>query len=442
MKRGRKRNGETVKMSNISTANNFLSFVKKCPSAFHTVDTARERLIENGYTELFEGDEWELSDGGKYFVTKNLSSIVAFRYNAKGEGFTVTASHSDFPSFRVKPSGADNGGKYTRLSTERYGGMINYSWLDRPLSVAGRVVVKEGDSLVQRLVNVDKDLLVIPSVAIHLNRTVNEKFCANPAIDLIPLMGNADCSGFGDILAKALGVSAEDIVSHDLFLYVRDEGKVFGIDGEFIVSPRIDNLASAFGTLEAFLTSSEKNTTPVFAVFDNEEVGSDTKQGAASHFFSDILERVAGGGKELSKAIAKSFMVSVDNAHAIHPNHPELSDVNNAPVMNKGVAIKYNANQKYTTDSVSAAIFKTVAERCGESVQAFANRSDMPGGSTLGSIANTKFSVATVDVGIPQIAMHSAVEVAGVKDLESLVNILRELYSSEIVFDKRTISVK
>lgn len=429
-------------MKNTSIVNDFLSFVKNCPSAFHTVETVRERLLSEGYTELYESDEWELSDGGKYFTLKNLSSIVAFRYNAKGEGFTVTASHSDFPSFRVKPSGADNGGKYTRLSTERYGGMINYSWFDRPLSVAGRVVVKEGDTLVQKLVNVNKDLLVIPSVAIHMNRTVNEKFTANPAVDLIPLMGNAECSDFNGLVAEELGVDAENILSHDLFLYVRDEGRVFGADGEFIVSPRIDNLASAFGTLEAFLTSNEKNTTPVFAVFDNEEVGSDTKQGAASHFFVDVLERIADGRKELRRAIARSFMVSVDNAHAIHPNHPELSDVNNAPVLNKGVAIKYNANQKYTTDSVSAAIFKTVAERCGETVQAFANRSDMPGGSTLGSISNTKFSAVTVDIGIPQLAMHSAVETAGTKDVESLVNILRELYSSELIFDKRTISVK
>ena len=429
-------------MKNKANINDFLSFIKKCPSAFHTVDTVRERLLKEGYTELFDYDDWSLADGGKYFVTKNLSTIVAFRYNAKGEGFTVTASHSDFPSFRIKPSGADNGGKYMRISTERYGGMINYSWLDRPLSVAGRVVVSEGGALVQKLVNVDKDLFVIPSVAIHMNRTVNEKFTANPAVDLIPLAGNADCTCFEELIAKELGVAKENIVSHDLFLYVREEGRVFGIDGEFIISPRIDNLASAFGTLEAFLSSSEKNTTPVFAVFDNEEVGSDTKQGAASHFFTDILERIAGSARALSKAVARSFMVSVDNAHAIHPNHPELSDMNNAPVMNKGVAIKYNANQKYTTDSVSAAIFKTVAERCGETVQAFANRSDMPGGSTLGSIANTKFAVVTVDVGIPQLAMHSAVETAGVKDVASLVNILRELYSSEIAFDKRTISIK
>ena len=429
-------------MNDTSKINEFLSFVKKCPSAFHTVDTVRARLLSEGYNELFLGDEWELSDGEKYFVTKNLSSIVAFRYKSGIEGFTVTASHSDFPSFRVKPSGAENGGKYTRLSTERYGGMINYSWFDRPLSVAGRVVVKERDNLVEKLVDIDRDLLVIPSVAIHMNRTVNEKFSANPAVDLIPLMGGADATGLDTLIATALGVPQESVIAHDLFLYVRDEGRVFGADGEFIISPRIDNLASVYSTLEAFLSSSEKNTIPVYAVFDNEEVGSDTKQGAASHFFTDILERVSGNCKAFRRAVAKSFMVSVDNAHAIHPNHPELSDVNNAPVMNKGVAIKYNANQKYTTDSVSSAVFKTVAEKCGEPIQMFANRSDMPGGSTLGSIANTKFSVSTVDVGIPQLAMHSAVETAGVKDVLSLIKILSALYSSEFIFDKRFITIK
>ena len=320
--------------------------------------------------------------------------------------------------------------------------MINYTWFDRPLSVAGRVVVKEGDTLVQKLVDVDKDLLVIPSVAIHMKRSVNEAFTANPAVDLVPLMGNAECGDLIKLISSSVGASKENVVSHDLFLYVRDEGRVFGIDDEFIVAPRIDNLASVFGTLEAFLSSNEKNTVPVLAVFDNEEVGSDTKQGAASHFFTDILEAIAGGSKELRRAVANSFMVSVDNAHAIHPNHPELSDVNNAPVMNRGVAIKYNANQKYTTDSVSAAIFKAVAERCGECVQAFANRSDMPGGSTLGSIANTKFSVVTVDVGIPQLAMHSAVETAGVNDVGSLVNILRELYSTELSFENRSVGMK
>lgn len=428
-------------MNKASVANDLLTFIKKCPSAFHTVDTVRERLLADGYTELFVDDEWELVDGGKYFVTKNLSSIVAFRYNKKTKGFTVAASHSDFPSFRVKPSGAESG-IYTRLSTERYGGMINYTWFDRPLSVAGRVVVKEGDTLVQKLIDVDKDLLVIPSVAIHMKRSVNEAFTANPAVDLVPLMGNAECGDLIKLISSSVGASKENVVSHDLFLYVRDEGRVFGIDDEFIVAPRIDNLASVFGTLEAFLSSNEKNTIPVLAVFDNEEVGSDTKQGAASHFFTDILEAIAGGSKELRRAVANSFMVSVDNAHAIHPNHPELSDVNNAPIMNRGVAIKYNANQKYTTDSVSAAIFKAVAERCGECVQAFANRSDMPGGSTLGSIANTKFSVVTVDVGIPQLAMHSAVETAGVNDVGSLVNILRELYSTELSFENRSIGIK
>ena len=428
-------------MNKASVVNDLLTFIKKCPSAFHTVDTVRERLLADGYTELFVDDEWELVDGGKYFVTKNLSSIVAFRYNKKAKGFTVAASHSDFPSFRVKPSGAESG-IYTRLSTERYGGMINYTWFDRPLSVAGRVVVKEGDTLVQKLVDVDKDLLVIPSVAIHMKRSVNEAFTANPAVDLVPLMGNAECGDLIKLISSSVGASKENVVSHDLFLYVRDEGRVFGIDDEFIVAPRIDNLASVFGTLEAFLSSNEKNTVPVLAVFDNEEVGSDTKQGAASHFFTDILEAIAGGSKELRRAVANSFMVSVDNAHAIHPNHPELSDVNNAPVMNRGVAIKYNANQKYTTDSVSAAIFKAVAERCGECVQAFANRSDMPGGSTLGSIANTKFSVVTVDVGIPQLAMHSAVETAGVNDVGSLVNILRELYSTELSYENRSIGIK
>ena len=429
-------------MKKTHSVSELLAFIKKCPSAYHTVDTVREKLISNGYTELYDADEWELTDGGKYFVTKNYSSIIAFRYSGSADGFAITASHSDSPSLRIKPSGTEAVGRYTRLSTERYGGMIFHTWFDRPLSVAGRVMVKNGDTIEQRLVNIDRDLAVIPSVAIHLNRTVNEKFSANPAVDLIPLIGGAECGDVLETIADTLGVKKENLISHDLFVYVRDEGRVFGVKNEFIVSPRLDNLASVHTTLEAFLDSEEKNMIPVLAIFDNEEVGSDTKQGAASHFFSDILERIAGDRRRLHRTIAKSFMVSVDNAHAIHPNHPELSDNGNAPVMNKGVAIKYNANQKYTTDSVSSAVFKAIAEKCGECVQTFANRSDMPGGSTLGAIATTKLSVSTIDIGIPQLAMHSAVETVGAGDIISLIKILSEFYSSSIIFDKMSISVK
>ena len=412
--------------------NSLFKFIKNSPTAYHTVASVKERLVSEGYVELSEGCAWELNDGGKYFVTRNGSSVIAFR-NSGANSFVITASHSDSPAFRVKASGESALGTYTKLPVERYGGMILYSWFDRPLSIAGRVVVRTDDGIAVKLLNVDRDLLVIPSVAIHLNRGVNEKFSPNPAQDLIPLMGaGGERVDFQSLIAGELGVMAEDIISHDLFLYTRDEGRAVGADGELILSPRLDDLECVYSSLEAFLDAKEQGMIPVLAVFDNEEVGSDTKQGAASTFLFDTLSRIIPERNEYLAALASSYMVSADNAHAKHPNHPELSDADNAPVLNGGVVVKFNANQKYTTDSISSAIFTEACRKAGVKHQTYYNRADMPGGSTLGSIANTKVSISTVDVGLPQLAMHSAVETAGAKDLVDMISVLTRLYSSNI----------
>ena len=412
--------------------NSLFKFIKNSPSAFHTVASVKERLVAEGYVELCEGSAWSLTDGGKYFVTRNGSSIIAFRKSA-ANGFIITASHSDSPAFRVKASGESTLGTYTKLPVERYGGMILYSWFDRPLSIAGRVVVRTDDGIAVKLLNVDRDLLVIPSVAIHLNRSVNEKFSPNPAQDLIPLLGaGGERIEIQSLIAAELGVKSEDVISHDLFLYTRDDGRAVGADGELLLSPRLDDLECVYSSLEAFLDSKEQGMIPVLAVFDNEEVGSDTKQGAASTFLFDTLSRIYPERDEYLAALASSYMVSADNAHAKHPNHPELSDADNAPTVNGGVVVKFNANQKYTTDSISAAIFTEACRKAGVKHQTYYNRADMPGGSTLGSIANTKVSISTVDVGLPQLAMHSAVETAGAQDLSDMVAVLTRLYSSNI----------
>lgn len=412
--------------------NSLFKFIKNSPSAFHTVASVKERLVADGYTELCEGSAWSLVDGGKYFVTRNGSSIIAFR-KCEASGFVITASHSDSPAFRVKASGESALGTYTKLPVERYGGMILYSWFDRPLSIAGRVVVRTDDGIAVKLLNVDRDLLVIPSVAIHLNRTVNEKFSPNPAQDLIPLLSaGGERVELGKLIADELGVKADDVISHDLFLYIRDDGRTVGANGELLLSPRLDDLECVYSSLEAFLDSKEQGMIPVLAVFDNEEVGSDTKQGAASTFLFDTLSRIYPERDEYLAALASSYMVSADNAHAKHPNHPELSDADNAPTVNGGVVVKFNANQKYTTDSVSAAIFTEACRKAGVKYQTYYNRADMPGGSTLGSIANTKVSISTVDVGLPQLAMHSAVETAGAYDLLDMIAVLTRLYSSNI----------
>lgn len=416
----------------MSYVNELFDFIKNSPTAYHTVNTVKELLLKEGFTEVFENNPDSFSDGGKHFVCRGGSSIIAFKGNTDGGGFMICASHSDSPCFKIK--GELAGANYTRLATEKYGGMIHYTWLDRPLSVAGRVVVKTPEGVKTVLVNIDKAALTIPSVAIHLNRGVNENCKLNPATDLLPLAGTSAVKGaLITKIAEQAGVNAADIISHDLFLYNAEEGKVIGINDELILAPRIDDLGCAFASLRAFIDADEQEKScSVLAIFDNEEVGSETKQGAASSFLDMTLRAIAGDEKKYSAALYHSFMVSADNAHALHPNHPELYDGTNVPTLGGGVVVKYNANQRYTTDAISDGIFITLADRAGVKLQRFSNRADMVGGSTLGSISNTRVSVSTIDIGLPQLAMHSATETAAVSDLAEMVKVLSELYSSAV----------
>ena len=413
--------------------NGLFDFIKHSPSAYHAVDSVKRMLDKEGYTELYECDRWKLSVDGKYYVIRNGTSIIAFRTPKQARGFMITASHSDAPTFRVKTT-AETVGAYTRLEVEKYGGMIYYTWLDRPLSVAGRVLVKTSEGMESVLVDLDEDLLTIPSLAIHLNRGVNDGAKFNPAKDLLPLYCmNGEKGDLLKSVAEKIGKRSEDILSHDLFLYNRDEGKRIGKDGEFILCPRLDDLGCVYSSAVAFLGAESSHAIPVLAVFDNEEVGSETKQGAASTFLRDTLLRITGGEAALAVALENSFMVSADNAHAKHPASPEMSDPDNAPLLNGGVVIKYNASQRYATDGLSDAFFRSICERAGAPIQTYCNRADLPGGSTLGSISNTKVSVPTVDIGLPQLAMHSANETAGAKDVEIMVKALTEFYSSSLL---------
>ncbi len=416
----------------MSYTHELCDFIKKSPVSYYTVNTVKEYLLDAGYTEVYESEPQSFADGKKHFVIRGDSSIIAFRGRTEQGGFMICASHSDSPTFKIKNELA--GGSYLRVATEKYGGMIHYTWLDRPLSLAGRVVVKTADGVQVKLVNIEKPLLVIPSVAIHLNRSVNDGYKFNPASDLIPLAGLADSKGgLMQVVADAAGVNVEDIISHDLFLYNADEGVCLGVNGELLLAPRLDDLGCVYSSLRAFLDAPETDkSVAVLAVFDNEEVGSETKQGANSSFLDSTLKNIAGSPEKYSAMLYHSFMVSVDNAHALHPNHPELSDSSNAPVLGKGVVVKYNANQRYTTDAVSDGIFEVIAGRAGAKLQKFSNRADMVGGSTLGSISNTRVSVSTIDIGLPQLAMHSANETAAVSDVEDMIKSLTELYSSGI----------
>lgn len=418
-----------------------LSFLQKSPTAFHAVDNIRNELIENGYQELLEGKTWKVIPGGKYFVTRNNSSIIALNIGTKLDdySFNVAASHSDYPTFKIKENAEiEVKGKYTQLNTEGYGGMLCATWFDRPLSIAGRVLVKDGDRFVTRLLDFDRDLVLIPNMAIHMNRAVNDGYAYNKQIDMLPLFGGSDTKP-GDLkklMAQELGVEEKDIYGSDLYLYNRTAPSIWGAHEEFISSQHLDDLQCGFTALKGFLKGNNEQSINVYACFDNEEVGSGTKQGAASTFLYDVLHRInASLGKDEEdyfRALASSFMLSADNAHAVHPNHPGKTDVGNCVYMNEGIVVKSHAGQKYTSDAVSIAIFRELCERAQVPVQFFANRSDEAGGSTLGNIAMAQVSMNSVDIGLPQLAMHSTYETAGIKDTYYMIQVMEEFFNSHI----------
>lgn len=411
-------------------------FIAASPTPFHAVKNVCKTLDEKGYVELCESENWNIEFGKGYYVTRNGSSVIAFRVPEKDfSGFMLTASHCDSPCFKIKENAelADN--FYVRLSTEKYGGMLCSTWLDRPLAVAGRITVRTENGISVRLVDTKEPCALIPNVAIHMNRNANDGMSYNPAVDMLPLFACGDAKdSFRSIIAKAAGCDEKDILTTDLVVYNPQYGTEWN---GFISAPRLDDLQCAFGALEAFVSAEKSKSMPVYCLFDNEEVGSQTKQGAASNFIAAVLERISESlglsSSEHYAKIANSFMLSCDNAHAVHPNHPEYQDKNHAVYMNSGIVIKYNANQRYTSDAVSAAIFALVCEEANVPFQRYANRADMPGGSTLGNIANTQVSLNTVDIGLPQLAMHSSYETAGAKDTEYYVKALTCFYEKSLV---------
>ena len=419
--------------------NSFIDFVRRSPSAFHAIHTICARLDAAGFARLDEGEPFAVAPGSRCYVTRNRSSVIAFTVPQQGFApFAIVASHSDSPTFKLKPGYEEEAvGQYVRLNVERYGGMIMSTWLDRPLSIAGRALVREDGALRTHLVDLGRDAVLIPNMPIHFNREINDGYKFNPQVDLLPLYGDAQAKGaLATEIASLCGAKPEDVLSADLFLYNRTPGSVWGAHGEFFSCPRIDDLECAYTSLQAFLTAKHAAHISVYTVFDNEEVGSSTKQGADSSFLTDVLARVGAAlgadDAALRAAACRSFMVSADNAHAVHPNHPEKYDAENRVFMNSGVVIKHNANQKYTTDAVSSAIFSEICAKAGVPVQHFANRSDVLGGSTLGNIANTHLSMNTVDIGLAQLAMHSSYETAGTKDVAYMTDALRAFYEAEI----------
>ena len=411
-----------------------LSFISRSPTAFHAVENTARLLSDAGFEELCEAGDWSLAPGARAFVRRNGSSLIAFRVpKERPVGFLLAAAHSDSPCFKLKENALLSGEGYGRLSVEKYGGMLCAPWLDRPLSLAGRVTLREGGRLVSRLVDLRRPVALIPNLAIHMDRSANESKSYDVRVDMPALFSLSSEKSPEALAAEALGVKEEEILSKDLFLYPCTPGTVWGAENEFISSPRLDDLQCVFGCLRGFLEAGDSASLSALCVFDNEEVGSASKQGADSSFLTDVLRRVcfALGMDESGylRCAANGFMVSADNAHAVHPNHPEQADRLERPVPNGGVVIKYNANARYTTDSVSAAVFSEICRAAEVPVQRYSNRADKPGGSTLGNISLSHLSLECVDIGLAQLAMHSCYETAGAKDTEYLVRAMKEYFS-------------
>ena len=406
---------------------NLIEFLDASHSVYHAAAFLASRLESAGYVRLSEADSWDLVPGGRYYLVRGGTAVLAFRIpNTEPKGFMLSASHSDRPTFKVKENG-EVSGTYTKLLVERYGGMLIAPWLDRPLSIAGRVMVETENGVESKLVDLDRDLLMIPNVAIHMNRAANEGYKWNPAVDTLPLLGGKDAKGkLWALLEQAAGGK---ILGHDLYLYVRQKAAVWGVEEEYLSSAALDDLECAWGCTQGFLRAEESEAIPVLCVFDSEEVGSSSLQGAASDLLSAAIDRICKArGLDRSRMLAQSFLVSADNAHALHPNHPELADAANAPVMGGGVVLKFNASQRYCTDGLSAAIFRKVCGKAGVNVQTYCNRADIPGGSTLGNISLHQVSVPTADIGLPQLAMHSCYETAAVADAVALEDAMTVFY--------------
>lgn len=422
-------------MSYKEAAQKLFDYIDASPTCYHAVKNVEDRLLQAGFEKLSEKETYHMEAGKSYFVVRNDSSVIAFSIPEKeAKGFRIFASHSDSPCFKLKENPEvtlEN--SYVKFNVEKYGGMILSTWLDRPLSVAGRVVVKEDGKLVTKLVDFEENLCIIPNVAIHFNREINKGMEYNPQVDMQPLWSANKDDKLNTLLAKKLEVEEEQILGCDLFVYNKEKCAFIGWDHAFIGAPRIDDLGCVYGSLEGFLTSGNSEYIKMYCLFDHEEVGSRTRQGADSDFLSSTMKRMGealGCENKLSQMYANSLLISADNGHALHPNHPEKSDSGNKPVLNEGIVLKFHGNQQYTTDAYTGALVKDICKCNDIPYQTFHNRSDVPGGSTLGNISISHCSIPSADIGLPQLAMHSAYETAGAKDVEYLVKFAKAVYEA------------
>lgn len=420
-----------------------IDFLYDSPTAFHAVDNIKDILSNEGFKELDSKKRWNLKKGGKYYVTTNDSAIIAFCMGSgkpQEEGFKIIGAHNDAPGFKVKPMPEmTSEGSYFKLNTEVYGGPILNTWYDRPLSIAGRVVLRSENPLypVTRLVNINKPLMIIPNLAIHMNRDVNNGMKINPQVDTLPLVSMINSEFEKDnylvkIIAGQLNVDMNEIIDFDLYLYEYEKGSIIGLNEEFISSSRIDDLELVYAGLKAMISTESFKGVNVLACFDNEEVGSSTKQGAGSDFLAFTLERIvlaSGGDREdFLRSLGSSFLISADVAHAVHPNLGSKHDPIVRPIVNKGPVIKMAASQSYTSDADSSAVYEEICKKAGVPVQKFVNRSDLRGGSTIGPISSTHLPIRSVDMGTALLAMHSIRELCGVTDHYYTIKSFEEFY--------------
>lgn len=429
----------------------FLDFIKASPTSYHAVGEIKKLLDNNGFEEISEKKRFELKLGGKYYITRNLSSIIAFVIPSKLDnyGFNITAAHVDSPTFKLKPNFDLDLDRYSMLNTEVYGGPILNTFFDRPLNIAGRVMVKNGNKLEAKLVSFDKYVCSIPNLCIHFNRDVNNGVKLNPQVECLPLLGDKNNNGdLLDSISKKLKINKEDIVSHDLFLSLVDRGMIGGLNDEFIMAPQIDNLECSYALTMGLLNGKVKdNTINVMALFDAEEIGSRTRSGADSRMLEDLLLRISMGlyktNDEHLVALNNSFMVSADNAHAYHPSYASKYDPLNKVYMNEGIVIKSAARGSYTTDGYTEGVFKLICDRVNSKYQMMTNRSDILGGGTLGAISLSHISIPSVDIGLAQLAMHSAMETCGRYDIDILIKAISEFYSVHLDFiDDKNIEIR
>ncbi|MEG0013868.1 MAG: M18 family aminopeptidase [Cellulosilyticaceae bacterium] len=428
-------------MTNNLTAS-LLEFIDNSPSMFHAASSISALLEEQSFTYLDPKSNWEIQEGGKYYTTANNSAVIAFKVNSQNvesDGFKIVGAHTDVPGFRIKPNPQMSNDSYIKLNTEVYGGPIINTWLDRPLSAAGRVALRSNNPLhpVLKLVDLKEPILIIPNLAIHMNREVNNGIKLNNQKETLPILAyakeNLASNAILELVAKELEVSTEDILDMDLFLYPAEKGCLVGLDKQFISSARLDDLSMVYSGIYGLLNGTSSKGISVLACFDNEEIGSRTKQGADSPLLVSTLERIAlsldKSREELFRAFAQSFIISADVAHLAHPNYIEKSDPTNKVLPGHGPAIKINANCSYTTDSDSFAVFAALCQASNIPYQTFLNRSDERGGSTIGPVSASHLPIRSVDIGTPMLSMHSARELMTSDDFIYTCQALNAFYS-------------